>query len=76
MADYIHFTHAPLCYNAALAVFLVSMSVCLFVCVRVCHKSAFYQKNVLMDLAGFWRGGILPSMIHCILRKKFGYLQK
>jgi len=72
MADYIHFTHAPLCYNAAQAVFLVSVSVCLSVRQCPClSQVGVLSKNVWMDLAGFWRGGILPYMIHYILRKKF-----
>jgi len=49
------------------------MTLCLFVCLSVCHKSVFYR-NIWTDRADFWHGGFLRPIVHCVLRK-FRYLK-
>ena len=49
------------------------MAPCPSVTVSVYHKSEFYR-NGRTNQAGFWHGGFLSPIQHCIVRK-FGYLQ-
>jgi len=43
-------------------------------CLSVHQKSAFYR-NDWTNRAGFWHGGFLPLIPHCVIRR-FVYLQK
>jgi len=52
----------------------VCLSVCLYVCQSVCHKPVLCR-NDWTNRAGFWHGGYLPPIPHCVIRK-FGYIRK
>jgi len=41
----------------------------------VSHKPVLNRNDDWRNLAGFWHGGFLPPIPHCIIRK-FGYLKK
>jgi len=44
-------------------------------CVHVCPTQAVLYRNDWTNQAGFWHGGLLEPIPHCVIRK-FGYLQQ
>ena len=67
------FYRAMLCYSIAGFAVVVCPSV-QSVRLSVCYKPVLYR-NGWRNRAGYWHGGFLPSIPHCVIRK-FGYLQK
>ena len=67
------FYRAMLCYSIAGFAVVVCPSV-QSVRLSVCYKPVLYR-NGWTNRAGYWHGGFLPSIPHCVIRK-FGYLQK
>jgi len=69
---FLHFTARR--YASAVYAVVVCLSVWLSVRSSVRHKPVLYR-NDWTNRAGFWYGGFLPPIPHCVL-KTFGYLQK
>ena len=77
---YWHISRMPYTFSVAFAmqcyasVVYASSCVCLSIHPSVCHKPVFYR-NDWTNRAGFWHGGFLPPIPHCVVRK-FCYFWK
>ena len=65
VTDHIIFTAR----NYASAV--LDVSLCLSVCLCVCHKPVLYKNGCMMELF-FWHTGFLRLITYCIFRKLLG----